>query len=237
MTAGREMPHARRGSGSTRSARRLTARPLFAALLIFGAVAAGAAELEVDCGVEAPSVWDDEGTGSTAPVTFYLAPARDGFYPVGVTADGQRAGERSTLCLVRDISARADALAAPVDYVRRWWDRGSGARRDGAVWQPDCPTGYSALGFMVRASYRKPDPDAMRCVRDDLTVGGEAKEPHVYKDFGTRAFQDLSVWRLEAIPAEAGFDVGAIFAWDTRNKPTREDGVRLLRASEVKRSN
>lgn len=214
--------------------------PLLTALLLCAAGAANGAELEVRCGVEALNVWDDAGSGSPHHVTFYLAPAQDAYYPVGVTADNQQSGKDSTLCLVRDISPKGDALRPPVDYKRIWWDRPSGARRDGAIWQPKCPENYVGVGFMVQASYSKPALHEIRCVRKDLSVPGTAAlNPEantqlagaVYADWGTLAFEDLSVWRVKA---DNGFDVGAVFAWATRNRPTEKNGVFLLDKNKVR---
>ncbi len=216
---------------------------LLITLLLRVAVTAEGAELEVKCGVDALNVWDDTDSGSPYHVTFYLAPAQGAYYPVGVTADKKERGVSSTLWLVRDISPNGDALAPPVDYVRIWWDRASGARRDGAIWRPKCPKNYVGAGFMVQASYRKPALNEIRCVREDLTVPGAAvtlavagPDPDplggaVYKDLGTLAFEGLSVWRVKA---DDGFDVGAVFAWQTRTMPKERDGVRLLRMSKLR---
>ena len=217
--------------------RYLTFWPLLTALLLCAAGAANGAELEVRCGVEALNVWDDAGSGSLHHVTFYLAPAQDAYYPVGVTADNQQSGKRPTLCLVRDISPKEDALRPPIDYKRIWWDRPSGARRDGAIWQPKCPENYVGVGFMVQASYSKPALDAIRCVREGLSVSGTAAEANaqrkgaVYVDTGTFVFEDLSVWRVKA---DNGFDVGAVFAWATQVRPMEKDGVLLLDKNKVR---
>ena len=220
--------------------RYLLSWPVLIALLLCAAWTGDGAELVVKCGAEALNVWDDAASGAAHHVTFYLAPTQGAYHPVGVTADEKERGERSTLCLVRDISTNGDALAQPVDYDRIWWDRGSGAIRDGAIWKPRCPENYVGVGFMVQASYRKPARDAIRCVREDLTVpGAAAVRPAgpdqlgsaVHKDFGTRAIQDLSVWR---VMADDGFDVGAVFAWDTRTMPKEKDGVRLLQKAKVR---
>ena len=214
--------------------------PLLTALLLCSAGAANSAELEVRCGVEALNVWDDAGSGSRHHVTFYYASAQDDYYPVGVTADNQQSGKHFKLCLVRDISPKGNALKPPVDYVRIWWDRASGARRDGAIWRPKCPQNYEGIGFMVQANYRKPALDAIRCVHIDLLVSGTALKVEgkaqlvgaVYADFGTLAIEDLSIWRVEA---KNGLDVRAVFAWATRDIPKEKDEVFLLDENKVKR--
>lgn len=68
--------------------------------------------------------------------------------------------------------------------------------------------------------------DAASLARHTGSLGGA-----IYKDFGSRGFEDLSLWRVEA---GMGFDVGAVFAWVTRNMPKIEHGVYLLKQSEVK---
>lgn len=195
--------------------------------------------LEVRCGVEAVNAWDDAGMAVERPVTFYQAPPQGGYFALGVGADNQAGGVRSTLCLVKDLSPRGDALAPPQDYQRLWWDRGSTARRNAAVWLPNCPPGYVGLGFVVQAHYRKPTRDALRCVRRTLTVtatvaGSSATRPAaepIYKDQGSLAFEDLSVWRAAATD---GVLTGALFAWGHHAMPSAKDGLRLLSRREVR---
>jgi hypothetical protein len=212
---------------------------LFTTLLLCAAGAANGAELEVRCGAKALNVWDDAGSGSPHHVTFYFASAQDDYYPVGVTADNQQSGKRSALCLVRDISPNGNALKPPVDYVRIWWDRASGARRDGAIWRPECPKNYEGIGFMVQANYRKPALDAIRCVHKDLLVSGTALKVEgekqlagaVYADYGTLAIEDLSIWRVKA---KNGLDVSAVFALATRDIPKEGHGVFLLDENKLR---
>lgn len=195
--------------------------------------------LEVRCGVEAVNAWDDTGMAVERPVTFYQAPAQGGYFALGVGADNQAGGARSTLCLVKDLSPRGDALAPPQNYQRLWWDRGSTARRNAAVWLPLCPPGYVGLGFVVQAHYRKPAQDALRCVHSTLTVAatvvaagtaGSAVAP-VYKDEGSLAFEDLSVWRAAATD---GVQTGSLFAWGRHAMPSPKDGLRLLSRRKVR---
>lgn len=206
--------------------------------LLAAPLLARAQSLEARCGVEAVNAWDDSGMAVERPVTFYRAAPQGAYFALGVGADNQATGSRSTLCLVKDISPRGDALAQPLAYQRLWWDRGSSARRNGAVWLPRCASGYLGLGFVIQAHYRKPALDALRCVRANLTVAATAAAgtpgrvaAAIYKDEGSLAFEDLSVWRAEA---PDGFQAGTVFAWGSHAMPVAKDGLRLLARREVR---
>lgn len=217
-------------------------------LLVMTPVAAGnAAELEALCeGVIAGNVWDNDGNGSSRKTTFYYAPSQGDYHPVGVTADQRERGERSSdLCLVKDLSGRA--LALPVRYERVWWDRKSGATRDGSVWSPVCPHPYAAVGVMVQSSYRMPPLDALRCVREDLTVLAADGE-EVYKDAGSRGIEDLGVWKIAVRKGVDGVDgfnaldardafvaLGAVYAARSHSPPEeKENKIRLIRKSAIR---
>ncbi|KAH7675421.1 Vacuolar protein sorting-associated protein 62 [Dioscorea alata] len=63
------------------------------------------------------------------------------------------------------------ALRSPLDYSLVWTSESLNIKQDGHgyIWLPVSPEGYKAVGLIVTASPEKPDLDAVRCVREDLT--------------------------------------------------------------------
>lgn len=56
----------------------------------------------------------------------------------------------------------------PVDYEMVWSDRCSGAQGNGSIWQPVCPDGYTAMGFVAgNWAEEKPLPNRIACLKND----------------------------------------------------------------------
>jgi hypothetical protein len=109
-------------------------------------------------------LWNDQRSGADEDGAFWLPKAQGDFRPIGPIVvrnyddiNGRRGG-----LLVRGDSG---AVASPTDYQLIWADKGSGARRDGAVWRPVPPAGYVALGDLFWNGYSKPPTNAIWCVR------------------------------------------------------------------------
>ncbi len=146
------------------------------------------------------NVWDDAGSGADRDVGFFRPIPPQGYHILGHYAHASHATPTADVLVVKE--EQPGALAAPVDYDRIWTDAGSGADRDAAVWWPSCPGNYVALG-LVTTSGAKPSTDAVRCVREDLTVPAEVGE-QIWIDRGSGAREDFGAWRVRAKTAPAG---------------------------------
>jgi hypothetical protein len=94
------------------------------------------------------------------------------------------------------VKGDSDAVAEPYDYKLIWRDSGSGADREGAVWQPLPHDGYVALGDLFWKGYDKPPTNVIWCVRDDHAIEG-AVGARLWWDKGSGADTDVSVWAVD----------------------------------------
>jgi hypothetical protein len=144
--------------------------------------------------------WCDRGSGQSMDGSYYHPVITEGFKPLGslgfggyYNPDGHHA------VMVVKTKAGSDALAAPLDYELVWSDQGSGANDDGSFWMPVPPTGYKAMGIVAQSGYGKPSLDDVVCVREDLTVPGEAGNL-IWQGAGMVSFPLLNCfgsWRIE----------------------------------------
>jgi hypothetical protein len=63
------------------------------------------------------------------------------------------------------------ALKNPIDYTLVWSSKSQKIKqdKDGYIWLPIAPNGYSPLGHIVTTTPEKPSLDRIQCVRSDLT--------------------------------------------------------------------
>ncbi|NMH63677.1 Vps62-related protein [Shewanella salipaludis] len=80
-----------------------------------------------------------------------------------------------------------------------YWDKGSGAKMDGAFWRPAPPQGYFILGDYCQGNYLQPSGQVL-VVKDDGS--GLLAKPVSYKqiwgDKKSGANEDGSIWMPEA---------------------------------------
>ena len=66
---------------------------------------------------------------------------------------------------------------------------------DVTLWEPVCPAGYRALGYVARASHSlRPEFDSIRCVHSDLV--GIGSFSLIWADHGSGADDDVSVHQV-----------------------------------------
>ena len=88
---------------------------------------------------------------------------------------------------------KEDALRTPLYFRQRWNDRGSGANKDVAFYEPICPSGYRALGHIsIDSHHTQPQKRDIRCVKAEYAVKG--KWQFIWNDGGSGANRDLSVY-------------------------------------------
>lgn len=95
------------------------------------------------------------------------------------------------------VEGETDLLAKPVDFVKTWDSRKTGARYgDVSFWRPVPPAGYVALGDVTNANNdQKPSKDSMRCVHKSMVVAGQWAYPQAWWDSGSGgSYGDASLW-------------------------------------------
>lgn len=138
-------------------------------------------------------IWKDSGSGGKYDFSIWRSNGPSGTYSLGdIGMKGY--GKPSSGFVAKEI--KSDALRPPVDFRMSWKDRWSGASWDGSFWEPLCPSGYRALGYVSMRNYNKPSTSQMRCVKAEYTVPG--KWEWVWNDKGSGASWDCSAYR--AVP-------------------------------------
>ncbi|MGW2600276.1 Vps62-related protein [Streptomyces klenkii] len=123
-----------------------------------------------------------------------------GMFPREVMEDLGRADGPPAL-LVAPSTPGGTAVAHPTRYQRLWWDAGTGAENDGALWRPIPPAGYVALGDVWWTGWSTPPPlDAIWCVKAE-----HARRPSFgasrWSDWRTGGkVSDVEVWAMDAPP-------------------------------------
>ncbi|MEJ2103524.1 MAG: Vps62-related protein [Ignavibacteriaceae bacterium] len=140
--------------------------------------------------------WNDQGSGCSYNGSYYHPVTTDGFKPLGSLGfDGYYNPDGLHGIMVVKAKTGSNALAAPTDYTLVWNDQGTGSNSDGSFWMPVPPTGYIAMGLVAQSGYSKPSLDDVVCVREDLTVIGEAGAV-VWGTFNTVTSQ-FGSWKIE----------------------------------------
>jgi len=119
--------------------------------------------------------WHDGGSGQPLDGAYWHPVTNNGFRALGslgMNQYGNPTGQKAVM--VVKARENSDALAEPLDYTLVWSDQGSGANNDGSFWNPVPPSGYIAMGTVAQRGYAKPSLSDVVCVRQDLTVVGEA---------------------------------------------------------------
>jgi hypothetical protein len=121
--------------------------------------------------------WCDRGSGLPIDGSYYHPLPADGFKALGSLGfSGYYNPKNIHAVMVVKAKDGSTALASPIDYTLAWSDQGSGADDDGSFWIPVPPAGYKPLGIVAQRGYGKPSLNDVVCVRQDLTIMGEAGE-------------------------------------------------------------
>ena len=63
-----------------------------------------------------------------------------------------------------------DVVRSPLSYILIWYDKNSGAYKDGAMWKVKCPNGYDSLSDLCTSGYDDPPLDATVCINKTYLV-------------------------------------------------------------------
>jgi len=149
--------------------------------------------------------WNDQGSGGTYDGSFFHPVTANGFRALGSLGCGPNGypnpNGNYAMMVVRAKSGHEDAIVEPLDYLLVYNDHNSGATMYGSFWTPIPPDGYVAMGTVVADNtWNKPSLSDVVCVRQDLTIPGEATD-FIYDDRGTGAHMYLSCWKNDQPPA------------------------------------
>jgi hypothetical protein len=177
--------------------------------------------------------WRDRGSGQPDDGQYYHPVGGDGFKPLGsVGWRGYWNPNGLDWAMVVKAKPGSDALAPPDSYRFVWNDRGSGSDDDGSFWMPIPPPGYVALGTVAQAGYDVPGLDDVVCVREDLTVPGEAGS-YIWKYVVFPGTVRFASWRVD--PPNAGphdnayLSTGTFVAWTSGDRPQVHPVMNVLK--------
>ena len=168
--------------------------------------------------------WTDSGSGADLDGNFYLPSVENNYYIIG----GLGTQSKKQINCVTTVSIPASnppdtppLLVAPVDWKMIWKDEGSGADKDGSMWEAIPPdSNYRCLGTVPQAKYKKPDVPAYRCVHSSLTEKIVSSQV-VWSDIGSHAVSKVTMLQL---PNSNSFitvpdRVSNIEGWDLKANP------------------
>jgi hypothetical protein len=144
--------------------------------------------------------WSDSGSGADRDGNFYIPAVENNFYIIG--GFGAQTKSKSNCVTTVSVPANnpADApalLVTPIDWKIIWNDEGSGADKDGSMWEaiPPDSNKYRCLGTVPQAKYKKPDVPNYRCVHNSLTEKIVSNEL-IWSDIGSNAARKVTMLKL-----------------------------------------
>jgi len=144
--------------------------------------------------------WSDSGSGADRDGNFYIPAVENNVYIIG--GFGAQSRNKSNCVTTVSIPANnpADApalLVTPIDWKMIWNDEGSGADKDGSMWEaiPPDSNKYRCLGTVPQAKYKKPDVPNYRCVHNSLTEKIVSNEL-IWSDIGSNAARKVTMLKL-----------------------------------------
>ena len=177
--------------------------------------------------------WCDRGSGFPMDGSYYHPLPTDGFKPIGSLGFSSYYNPNGIhAVMVVKAKSGSTALASPLDYTLAWSDQGSGADDDGSFWIPVPTAGYKALGIVAQAGYNKPSLNDVVCVREDLTIPGEAGEVIWGSWYVVGLPWTIGSWKID--PPDAGphedayLSTGTFVAVQDLNPPSVHEVMNVL---------
>jgi hypothetical protein len=186
--------------------------------------------------------WDDGGSGADLDGYFYIPSAGQSEYIIGGYATQKKSSSNSCVLTVSEPPNNPQGtprlLIAPIDWKMIWKDKGSGARKDGSMWEAIPPdSNYRCLGSISQLGYdQKPNLPNYRCVHSSLTDKVVANSI-IWSDKGSGADKEVTIFRLPntssfiTVPAR----ISKIKAYDLKANASGEPDPQIVDAILSKR--
>jgi len=187
--------------------------------------------------------WRDSASGGRYDGNFWHPVPEAGWYALGSLGFGGTRGFGYhnpngvySMIVVKessDANPNLPPLKHPLSYDKIWDDRDTHATDSGSFWTPVCPLGYKAMGVVAQGGWSSPSINDVVCVREDLTIPGEAADlvwndadtGGTYGSFGSWLIQNKADKPHELAHLEAGTFVG----WNRHQRPETHDTMNLLK--------
>ncbi len=179
--------------------------------------------------------WDDGGTGADLDGYFYIPVVGQSEYIIGGYASRE---EKSSSSCVLTVSEPANnpqgtpnLLVSPMDWKQIWKDKGSGAKKDGSMWEAIPPdSNYKCLGSIPQPGYdQKPRLPNYRCVHSSLTEN-IVTNALIWSDKGSGANKEVTMFALPNTGTfiTVGARVSEIEAYDLKANAVGTPGPELV---------
>lgn len=163
--------------------------------------------LELLTAANVVKIWDNNGTRAKYGTSVWQAredAIPEGAYMVGQVAVPAQVGAipPSSVTLVKPLvesDAYGKLIMRPRGYHFVWNDKGLGGIEGCSFWRVLPPPGYEALGDVACKGYYEPSKGftaKYACIRKDLLRGGVVDPSPVWKDVGSGASLDFSIWNV-----------------------------------------
>ena len=154
----------------------------------------GKAAIELIYVCELRMKWSDEGSGGNSDIALYEPVIPSGYSMVGGYAQGNY--EEPHGCVAAIKPRVGGLLLAPGGWKRVWTDEGSGARRDGSIWQAvPASEEFVCLGAIAQAGYQQPGVSNYACVHRCMVQELAPSRP-MWTDEGTGARSPVAIYQI-----------------------------------------
>jgi len=179
--------------------------------------------------------WDDGGTGADLDGYFYIPIVGQSAYIIGGYASGKEKSSNSCVLTVSEPAKNPQGtpvlLVAPIDWKQVWKDKGSGAKKDGSMWEAIPPdSNYKCLGSIPQPGYdQKPKLPNYRCVHSSLTEK-IVTNTLVWSDKGSGADKEVTMFTLPNTGSfiTVGARISEIEAYDLKANAASTPGPELV---------
>ena len=144
--------------------------------------------------------WDDAGSDAYLDGYFFIPSVGQSEYIIGGLASQKKNSPKNCVLTVSEPTNNPEGtprlLASPIDWKQIWKDKGSGAKKDGSMWEAIPPdSNYRCLGSIPQLGYNKPNVPNYRCVHSSLTEK-VVTNSIAWSDKGSGADVDATMFRL-----------------------------------------
>ena len=143
--------------------------------------------------------WTDKDTGADLNGYFFIPSVKGKFFMIGGFGIQSR---KTSLCVITVSEPQNNPentptlLVAPLEWKMIWNDKGSGARKDGSMWEAIPPdSNYKCLGSIPLKGYKKPVLSNYRCVHVSLTKKIVSNSV-IWSDKGSNADKKVTMLKL-----------------------------------------
>ena len=144
--------------------------------------------------------WTDSGSGADLDGKFFIPSVENNVYIIG--GFGAQTNKESNCVTTVSVPPNNPAdipalLVTPIDWRMIWNDEGSGADKDGSMWEAISPdsNNYRCIGTVPQAKHKKPDVPNYRCVHNSLTEKIVSNEL-IWSDIGSNAARKVTMLKL-----------------------------------------